>query len=144
MPVGLSDHTEGITIPVAAAALEAAFIEKHFTLDRTMRGPDHPFALEPDELAAMVTGIREVEGALGDGDKDGPGPEESEEMYTLGRRSLIAARDLAAGTVLEREMMTVKRPGFGIKPRHLDSVIGRRLSQDVESDDILTWEMIEP
>ena len=74
VPVGLSDHTTGIAVPIAAAALGAAFVEKHFTLDRTMEGPDHPFALEPDELEAMVAGIREAQAALGDGRKDGPGP----------------------------------------------------------------------
>ena len=142
VPVGLSDHTEGITVPIAAAALGAAFVEKHFTLDRSMDGPDHGFALEPDELRAMVRGIREAQAAIGDGRKDGPGPEESEEMYRLGRRSLIATRDLPAGTVLEAEMITVKRPGWGIAPKHLEDVVGRRLKVDVEEDDILTWEMV--
>lgn len=142
VPVGLSDHTTGIAIPIAAAALGAAFVEKHFTLDRSMRGPDHPFALEPAELEAMVVGIREAQAALGDGRKDGPSPEEREEMYTLGRRSLITARALPSGTILERDMITVKRPGFGIPPKYLDIVVGRRLRQDVDEDDILTWDMI--
>ena len=142
VPVGLSDHTAGIAVPIAAAALGAAFLEKHFTLDRNMEGPDHPFALEPPELAAMVAGIREAQSALGDGRKDGPSPEESEEMYRLGRRSLVVTRDLPAGTRLEREMITVKRPGFGIKPRELERVLGRELRVDVEADDILTWEMV--
>jgi sialic acid synthase SpsE len=142
VPVGLSDHTEGIAVPIAAAALGAAFVEKHFTLDRAMKGPDHPFAVEPDELTAMVRGIREAQSALGDGRKQGPGPEESEEMYRLARRSLIVTRDLPAGTTLEREMLTVKRPGFGIAPKHLDEVVGRSLKVDVEADDVLTWEMV--
>jgi N,N'-diacetyllegionaminate synthase len=142
VPVGLSDHTEGIAVPIAAAALGAALIEKHFTLDRSMRGPDHPFAIEPGELEAMVRGIRDAQAALGDGRKEGPAPEESEEMYRLARRSLIATRDLPAGTVLEPEMITVKRPGWGIAPKHLETVVGRRLKVDVEEDDILTWEMV--
>jgi sialic acid synthase SpsE len=142
VPVGLSDHTTGIAVPIAAAALGAALIEKHFTLDRTMKGPDHPFALEPPELEAMVAGIRDARAALGDGRKQGPGPEEREEMYALARRSLIATRDLAAGTVLEAEMITVKRPGFGIAPKHLELVIGRALKVDVEEDEILTWDMV--
>jgi sialic acid synthase SpsE len=142
VPVGLSDHTTGIAVPIAAAALGAAFIEKHFTLDRSMPGPDHPFALEPQELEAMVAGIREARAALGNGRKEGPGPEEREEMYELARRSLIATRDLAAGTVLEPEMITVKRPGYGIPPKHLDLVLGRPLKVDVEEDDILTWDMV--
>ena len=142
VPVGLSDHTTGIAIPIAAAALGAAFVEKHFTLDRNMKGPDHPFAVEPAELAAMVAGVRDAQVALGDGRKDGPGPEESEEMYRLARRSLIATRDLPEGTVLEPDMLTVKRPGYGIAPKHLEEVVGRRLTVGVEEDDILTWEML--
>lgn len=142
VPVGLSDHSTGIAIPIAAAALGAAFVEKHFTLDRTMPGPDHPFALEPDELSAMVQGIRDAQAALGHGHKEGPSPEEREEMYPLGRRSLIAARALPAGTILEREMIVVKRPGFGIPPKHLGLVLGRGLKVDVEADEILTWDMV--
>jgi sialic acid synthase SpsE len=142
VPVGLSDHALGTAVPIAAAALGAAFVEKHFTLDRTMTGPDHPFALEPEELRAMVSGIREAQLALGDGLKAGPTPEEREEMFILGRRSLIAARDLAAGTRLERDMITTKRPGFGIAPKHVDLVVGRELKVDVEADEILLWEML--
>lgn len=142
VPVGLSDHTTGTAVPIAAAALGVAFIEKHFTLDRTMEGPDHPFAIEPDELSAMVQGIREAQLAIGSGRKDGPSPQEREEMYTLGRRSLIAAQNLKSGTVLSDEMLTIKRPGFGIAPKHLDLVIGRTLKVDVEEDDILVWEML--
>jgi N,N'-diacetyllegionaminate synthase len=142
VPAGLSDHTMGIAIPIAAAALGAAFIEKHITLDRGMEGPDHSFATEPNELAAIVSGIRDAQAALGDGRKEGPIPEEREENYTLARPSLIAARDLPVGTVLEPEMLAVKRPGFGIAPKHLDLVIGRTLRTDVEADDVLTWEMV--
>jgi N,N'-diacetyllegionaminate synthase len=142
VPAGLSDHTMGIAVPIAAAALGAAMIEKHITLDRSMSGPDHSFATEPDELAAMVRGIRDAEGALGNGRKDGPVPEEREENYTLSRRSLIATRDLPAGTVLEPDMVTVKRPGFGIAPKHLELVLGRTLRADVEADDVLTWDLV--
>ena len=118
LPVGLSDHTTGLSVPIAAAALGAAFVEKHFTLDRQMPGPDHPFALEPPELAALVAGIRDAESALGDGRKNGPSPEEREEMYVLARRSVIAARDLPKGTVLEPSMITVKGgPASGSSPR---------------------------
>lgn len=142
VPVGLSDHTTGIAVPIAAAALGAAFVEKHVTLDRTMTGPDHPFALEPDELRAMVAGIREAHAAVGDGRKDGPSPEESEEMYRLGRRSLILTRSALAGTVLTADMLTTKRPGYGVAPKYLELVTGRELRQDAEEDDVLTWEMI--
>ncbi|HWT24512.1 MAG TPA: N-acetylneuraminate synthase family protein [Solirubrobacteraceae bacterium] len=142
VPVGLSDHSLGTAVPIAAAALGAAFVEKHYTLSRAMEGPDHPFALEPDELRAMVAGIREAQAALGNGRKEGPSPEEAGEMYVLGRRSLIAVRELPAGTVLERDMITVKRPGFGIPPKHLDLVVGRPLKVAVEADEILTWDMV--
>jgi len=116
VPAGLSDHTMGIAVPIAAAARGSAMIEKHITLDRTMQGPDHSFATEPDELKAMVAGIRDAEAALGDGRKEGPSVAELDENYTLARRSLIATRDLAAGTVLEAGMITVKHPGTGIAP----------------------------
>jgi sialic acid synthase SpsE len=142
VPAGLSDHSLGIAVPIAAAALGAAFVEKHYTLSRDMAGPDHPFALEPDELRAMVTGIREAQAALGSGRKEGPTPEEREEMFALGRRSLIATRDLPAGTVLEPDMITRKRPGFGIPPKFMDLVLGRPLKVDVEEDEILTWDMV--
>ena len=91
VPVGLSDHTNGTHIAVAAVALGACIVEKHFTLDRTMRGPDHPFAAEPQELRDLVAHIRDTEAALGDGVKRGPSPEESEEMYAKARRSVVAA-----------------------------------------------------
>ena len=142
VPAGLSDHSTGIAVPIAAAARGAAFIEKHITLDRGMPGPDHGFAIEPDELVAMVRGIRDAEAALGDGRKNGPSPEELDENYTLSRRSLIAARDLPAGTVLEPDMIAIKRPGYGIAPKHLDIVLGRTLRTNVEADDVLTWEMV--
>jgi sialic acid synthase SpsE len=142
VPAGLSDHTEGIAVSIAAAALGAAFIEKHFTLDRSMKGPDHPFAIEPGELAALVRGAREARAAIGDGLKRGPSPEEAGEMYRLGRRSLIIVGDHPAGTALTEQMITVKRPGYGIAPKHLELAVGRELKVDVTDDDILTWEML--
>jgi sialic acid synthase SpsE len=142
VPVGLSDHTTGIAVAIAAAARGATVIEKHFTLDRTMRGPDHPFSLEPEQLTAMVSGIREGQAALGHGRKAGPSPEEREESYLVGRRSLIFTCDLKAGVVLEPDMITTKRPGFGIPPRELERVLGRTLTVDVQADDILQWEML--
>jgi sialic acid synthase SpsE len=141
-PVGLSDHTRGINVAVGAVARGAAMLEKHYTLDRTLPGPDHPFAIEPDELQAMVAGIREVEAALGSGQKAGPSAAESGEMYRLGRRSLIAANPIAAGTVITREMLTVKRPGYGIPPKYLDIIVGRAAKVDLEEDDVVTWDSI--
>ncbi len=142
IPVGFSDHSLGTAIPIASAAIGAAFVEKHYTLSREMTGPDHPFALEPGELKAMVDGIRSVRAALGNGRKEGPTPAEREEMFTLGRRSLIATRALPAGTVLTEDMITRKRPGYGIPPKHLELVLGRPLKVDVEEDEILTWDMV--
>ena len=142
VPIGLSDHTLGIHIAPAAVALGAELVEKHFTLDRTSPGPDHPFAIEPDELRQLVHDIREVEAALGDGRKTGPSDEEAEEMYAKARRSLVAACDIATGTAITREMLTVKRPGFGIKPRFLEAVVGRVASTDIEADEVIVWEML--
>ncbi|MGH3608519.1 MAG: N-acetylneuraminate synthase family protein [Pseudonocardiaceae bacterium] len=142
VPVGLSDHTTGVAVPIAAAALGAAMIEKHYTLDRTMPGPDHSFSLEPDELKELVSGVREARQALGDGVKAGPSPEERDDLYRVARRSLVATRDLPRGTVLERHMLTTKRPGLGIAPRELDRVVGRELKVALSEDDILQWEMI--
>jgi sialic acid synthase SpsE len=142
VPVGLSDHSEGIAVPLGAAGLGMELLEKHFTLDRSLQGPDHPFAIEPGELRALVSGVRAVEAALGHGRLEGPSEEESGEMYRLGRRSLVAARPIPAGTVITREHLTVKRPGFGIKPKHIELVVGRTARVDVEEDDVLTWEMV--
>ncbi len=140
LPVGFSDHTLGITIPIAAVAMGAKVIEKHFTLDRTLPGPDHPFALEPDELKQMVTAIRSTQAAMGTGIKE-RSPEE-EEMYIKGRRSIIAACDIPRGTTITKEMLIVKRPGYGIQPKFIDIVVGRKSNTDIEKDDIITWEMI--
>jgi len=142
VPVGLSDHTLGIHVAPAAVALGAVIVEKHFTLDRTAPGPDHPFAIEPDELRQLVRDIRDVEAALGDGIKRGPSDLEAAEMYTKARRSVVAAAAIAAGTVITREMLTVKRPGFGIKPKLIDALVGRVARVDIEYDDIVTWEML--
>ncbi|NCC58269.1 MAG: N-acetylneuraminate synthase, partial [Synergistales bacterium] len=141
VPVGLSDHTRGIHISVAAAAMGASIIEKHFTLDRTMEGPDHPFAIEPDELKELVRQIREVESSMGDGRKLGPAPEEIE-FYEKARRSVHAALDISAGTVITLEMLTCKRPGYGVRPKFLPLVVGRRAARDIEADEWITWEMV--
>lgn len=140
LPVGYSDHTPGIEVAVAAAALGACVIEKHFTLDRNMEGPDHKASLEPDELAAMVRAVRNVEKALGDGFKR-PGPGEREIMR-VARRSLVAAVDIAAGEIITREKLVIKRPGTGIPPKMWDVVVGRRARLDIVADTVLTWEMI--
>jgi N,N'-diacetyllegionaminate synthase len=142
VPVGLSDHTTGIAVATGAAALGADLVEKHFTLSRAMSGPDHPFALEPDELRAMVSAVREVEAALGNGRLEGPSDEEADEMYYLARRSLVAAVRIPAGTAITRDMLTTKRPGYGIKPKDIDFLVGRMPRADIEVDDVVTWDMI--
>ena len=139
--VGLSDHSLGIHISVAAPAIGACVIEKHYTLSRSLKGPDHPFAIEPAELRELVRQVREVEAALGDGRKLGPAPDELE-MHQKARRSLVAACAIPKGTRVERDMVTIKRPGFGIKPKHLDLLVGRVAKQDIEEDTVLTWEMV--
>jgi sialic acid synthase SpsE len=142
VPVGLSDHTTGISVPTAAAALGAELIEKHFTLSRAMEGPDHPFALEPDELRAMVKAVREVETALGNGRLEGPSELEAVEMYRNGRRSVVAAVAIQAGATIEREMLTTKRPGYGVKPKDIDLLVGRSPRVDIEQDSVITWDMV--
>lgn len=140
LPVGFSDHTLGITSDIAAVALGACVIEKHFTLDRKLPGPDHPFALESDELKDMVQAIRDTEASLGSPIKRHTKSEG--EMHRLGRRSLVAACNIPKGTKITKEIIDVKRPGFGIHPKMIDVVIGRVAKVDIEEDDILTWEMI--
>ena len=140
-PVGYSDHTLGIEIPIAAAALGACVIEKHFTIDRTLSGPDHRASLEPPELAAMVKGIRTVESALGSGVKEAVASETN--TREVARRSLVANQDLAPGTILTREMLIALRPGTGIPPAELERVVGRRVGRAVSSGHLLSWQDLE-
>lgn len=141
VPVGYSDHTEGITIPIAAAAMGACVIEKHFTLDRTLPGPDHQASLEPQELAAMVKAVRDVELARGNGIK-GP-TEEEEAIKRVARRSIVAKRDIHMGDVLTEDDLATKRPGIGIEPRYLDSVVRMKARVPIRRDQVIQWDMIE-
>jgi N-acetylneuraminate synthase len=137
-PVGMSDHSDGWTVALAAVARGAQVIEKHLTLDRSMPGPDHAASLEPDAFARMVIQIREVESALGDGVK---APADCErDTAAVARRSLVAARDLAAGTVLTARDLAAKRPAGGISPACIDQVAGRLLAKPLAADELLTWE----
>ena len=140
IPVGFSDHTLGIHIPVSAVVTGAKVIEKHITLDREMKGPDHNFAIEPDELKQMVQNIRDVEKALGTGVKEVSKKEK--EMYEKGRRSIIAAQDISKNTKITRNMLIVKRPGYGIKPKFIDVVVGKTARKDISEDQWITWEDI--
>ena len=135
--VGYSDHTTGIAVPVAAVALGATVIEKHFTLDRSLPGPDQKASLEPDELAAMVREIREIEQALGSPEKTVA--ETERPNMEVARRSIVAARHIAKGEVLTEENLTVKRPGSGINPMLWDEVIGRPSPSDFEPDELICF-----
>lgn len=135
LEVGYSDHTQGIEVPIAAVALGAAVIEKHFTLDRNMDGPDHKASLEPDELEAMVKAIRNIEKAMGDGVKV---PSESEKAnIPVARKSIIAADNIKAGDILSEKNLTTKRPGTGISPMRWDEVLGTRAVRDFEEDELI-------
>lgn len=135
---GYSDHTVGIEVPVAAAALGATVIEKHFTLDRNMEGPDHKASLEPHELISMTRSIRNIELALGDGYKT-PSPSEMRNKV-VARKSIVAARNLEAGHVLTGDDLTSKRPGNGISPMQLPSVVGKKLVKAMQADELLSFE----
>lgn len=138
---GLSDHTRGIHVSVAAAAMGARVIEKHVTLDRSLEGPDHPFAIEPGELAELVRQIRDVELAVGDGFKRGPSEKELE-FYEKARRSIHADRDISEGEIITEEMLCAKRPGYGIRPKFINLVVGRRAKRKIMAEEWITWEMI--
>lgn len=133
--VGYSDHTVGITIPIAAAARGACVIEKHFTLDRTLPGPDHRASLEPQELAEMVRSIRIVETALGNGDKRVAAAEAPN--IVVARKSIVAARNISAGEILSEENITVKRPGNGISPMRWDEILGTAARRDYIADELI-------
>ncbi len=133
--VGYSDHTPGIEVPIAAVALGATVIEKHLTLDRNLPGPDHKASLEPDEFAAMVRAIRNIELALGDGIKR-PSPSEIKNKPIV-RKSLVAARAIRAGEPFTQENITAKRPGTGISPMRWDDVIGKAARRDFAVDELI-------
>lgn len=136
--VGYSDHTPGIVVPVMAVAHGAPIIEKHFTLDKEMDGPDHKASLDPAELRAMVQAVRAAEAALGYAEKK-PTPKENE-IKPLVRKSVVANVGIPKGTVISEEMLIIKRPGTGIRPKHLHEVIGRVAKADIEDDTLVKWE----
>lgn len=133
--VGYSDHTKGIEVPIAAAALGASVIEKHFTLDKNMPGPDHKASLEPAELQAMVSAIRNIESALGNGRKE---PSKSEKKnIAIARKSIVAKCDIETGEVFTEDNLTTKRPGTGISPMQWNQVVGRRAKRKFNSDELI-------
>jgi len=133
--IGYSDHTKGIEVPIAAVALGATVIEKHFTLDKNMEGPDHKASLEPDELKAMVSAIRNIEKALGTGHKTIS--ESERKNIEIARKSIVAACDIKKGELLTEENLTVKRPGNGINPMRWNEVIGTVATKDYREEDMI-------
>lgn len=135
LPVGYSDHTSGIAVSVAAVAMGAVIIEKHFTLDRNMEGPDHKASLEPDELKAMVQSIRDVEMAMGTGEK---GLSYSElKNVSVVRKSIVAKRAIRKGMLFSEDNLSVKRPGTGVNPMQWNKVIGLCAKRDYEEDEMI-------
>lgn len=133
--VGYSDHTKGIEVPIAAVALGASVIEKHFTLNRNMEGPDHKASLEPEELKAMVSAIRHIEQALGDGHKQIS--ESERKNIAIARKSIVAACPIKKGEMLTEQNLTVKRPGTGISPMRWEEVIGTKAIKDFAEEDLI-------
>jgi N,N'-diacetyllegionaminate synthase len=132
---GYSDHTSGIEVPTAAVALGASVIEKHFTLDKTMKGPDHKASLEPDELESMVKAIRNIEIAMGDGIKK-PSPSEKKNI-PIARKSIVAKIRIKKGDIFTEENITVKRPGTGISPMKWEELLGQKAVKDFNEDEII-------
>lgn len=140
VPVGYSDHTEGIEIAIAAVALGACILEKHFTVDRSLPGPDHPLSLEPDELVSLVRAIRAVEAARGHGRKE-PAASEAD-VAAVARKSLVAAADIPCGTSLTEPLLASVRPGTGLPPAMLSELIGRRTNRRIPAGTQLALEML--
>lgn len=141
LPVGLSDHTLGVTIPIAAVALGACVIEKHFTLGTNLPGPDHRASLEPDELKQMVRAIRDVERAKGDGLKK-PTKEE-EENKKVARRSIVASTDISPGMRITEELVELKRSSFGLAPKHLKDIVGKTAKETIKQGEGITFKKVE-
>lgn len=139
LPIGYSDHTMGTEVALAAVALGACILEKHFTLNRSLSGPDHRASLEPDELSALVRGVRTVESAIGHGRKE-PMPVEAD-VAAVSRKSIVAARDIPAGALVTRELLMMKNPGTGWPPSMLGQVVGRVTTKNIPADTLLTEEM---
>lgn len=139
--VGYSDHTLGILVPIMATALGAAVIEKHFTIDKNLPGPDHKASLEPDELKKMIAEIKKAEESLGMPDKK---PTESEkEIMKFVRKSIIAKKDIEKGTVINEDEIVIKRPGTGLKPFNLAKIIGKKANRHISKDEIFQFDMVE-
>lgn len=141
LPVGYSDHTIGIEIPIAAVALGAKVIEKHFTLDRNMKGPDHRASIEPDELKIMVRSIRNIELAMGDGIKRCNKSEEN--TKSVARKSIVANRNINKDEIITINDVSFKRPEQGLKPKYIDLIIGKKARRNIYRDEFITFEDIK-
>jgi len=141
IPVGYSDHTIGTTACICAAAMGARILEKHFTYDKQAPGPDHMLSADPAEMTAIVDAVRTFEVMRGDGIKR---PAASEAKTRINnRKSIVLARGIQAGAPLTAQHLAIKRPGYGIAPKHLEQLVGRSVRQSLEADDVLTWEMLQ-
>ena len=139
--MGYSDHTLGVLVPIMATAMNATVIEKHFTIDKNLSGPDHRASLEPNEFKNMIKEIRNTEKALGSFDKK---PTESEkEIMKIVRKSIVAKQDIQKGSIIERNMLITKRPGTGLRPDDLDKIIGKKANRYILEDEIFQLDMVK-
>ncbi|MCF6463983.1 N-acetylneuraminate synthase [Clostridium sp. Cult1] len=141
LPVGYSDHTIGIEVPIAAVALGAKVIEKHFTLDKTMEGPDHKASLEPDELKIMVNSIRNIERAMGDGVKRCT--ENEKNTKRVARKSIVASKDIMKGETIKLNDINFKRPEFGLKPKYVKLIIGKQARRNIKENEFILFDDLE-
>lgn len=141
VPIGFSDHSPGIELPIAAVALGACVVEKHFTLDKDMDGPDHKASLNPAEFKSMVDAIRNVEVAMGDGVRKFSDNEL--EIKKVARKSIILNQDVPEGTIITRDMLSIKRPGTGIPPKFINEIVGKTVVNDLKSQTIIKWENLK-
>jgi len=141
VPIGFSDHSPGIELPIAAVALGACVVEKHFTLDKNLEGPDHKASLNPVEFKAMVDAIRNVEVAMGDGIRTFSVNEL--EIKKVARKSIVLNEDVSKGTSIKRDMLSIKRPGTGIPPKFIEDVVGRKAINDLKANSVLKWDDLD-
>lgn len=141
VPIGFSDHSPGIELPIAAVALGACVVEKHFTLDKSLPGPDHKASLNPEEFKAMVSAIRNVEIAMGDGVRKFS--QNEMEIKRIARKSIILNEDISKGTIIKKEMLAIKRPGTGISPKEINNLVGMVAVKDLDAGTVLKWEDLE-
>ena len=141
VPIGFSDHSPGIELPIAAVALGACVVEKHFTLDKNMEGPDHKASLNPEEFKAMVDAIRHVEVAMGDGVRHFS--DDELEIKKIARKSIVLNQNVKKNSFIEKEMLSIKRPGDGIAPKFINDVVGKKLNKDLDANSVLKWDYLD-